>query len=376
MTEAERERYARQILLPGVGIEGQRRLARARVLCIGAGGLGSPAALYLAAAGVGTIGLADADTVDVSNLQRQVLYSTDDVGRHKLDAARARLASLNPHVDIKTHASFFDVANAAALVAAYDVVLDGSDNFPTRYLVNDACVLGGKPNVYGSIHQFEGQVSVFAAADGPCYRCLHPEPPPAGAIPSCAEAGVLGVLPGVVGTLQATEALKLILGIGDPLVGRLVMYDALRMRIREIALSKDADCPVCGPSPSIGELRRYDDGRCPTSSDSGDADGEMTVLELKTRIDRGAAPIVVDVREPSEFALCHLPGARSYPLGELSDRSDELPEDAEVVVHCKTGLRSRQAAAVLRGRGFTRVRCLKGGIVRWAEEIDPSMPRY
>jgi len=351
---------------------GQRRLKAARVLCVGVGGLGSPAALYLAAAGVGTIGLVDFDAVDLSNLQRQILHSTEDVGRSKLDSAAARLTALNPHVNVERHRSSFDAGNARTLVDSYDVVIDGSDNFATRYLVNDACVLAGKANAYGAIFRFEGQASVFAVPGGPCFRCLHPEPPPPGVIPSCAEAGVLGVLPGIVGTIQATEVLKLILGIGEPLVGRFLIYDALRMRFRELTLPKDPDCPICGVAPTILGLHSCE-AHC---QDLGLSSGAITVSELKARMDRGAAPIVLDVREPAEFHICHLPGARLIPLNELYRRSVEFPQDAELVVHCKSGGRSARAVALLRERGFQHARNLTGGILRWIDEIDPSMPRY
>ncbi|MGH9371422.1 MAG: molybdopterin-synthase adenylyltransferase MoeB, partial [Vicinamibacterales bacterium] len=326
MTSEELTRYSRQIAVPEVGIEGQSRLKAARVLCIGAGGLGSPAALYLAAAGVGTIGLVDFDAVDLSNLQRQILHSTGDVGRPKLESAKARLTALNPHVRIELHPTAFGPDNARTLIEACDVVIDGTDNFPTRYLVNDACVLAGRPNAYGSIFRFEGQASVFAIPGGPCFRCLHPEPPPPGVIPGCAEAGVLGVLPGIVGTIQATEAIKIILGIGEPLVGRFLIYDALGMRFRELKLPRDPDCPVCGQSPTIRELRRYDDS-CATAATS--IEREMTVRELKARMERDAAPFLIDVREPFEHGICRLPGARLIPLGALADRSSELPRDVE-----------------------------------------------
>jgi adenylyltransferase/sulfurtransferase len=376
MSPEELERYSRHLRLPEIGVVGQQRLKAARVLCVGVGGLGSPAALYLAAAGVGTIGLVDFDNVEVSNLQRQVLHSTADVGRPKLESAAARLAAMNPHVQVALHPAALDAGNARTLVEAYDVVLDGSDNFPTRYLVNDACVMAGRPNAYGSIFRFEGQASVFAAPGGPCFRCLHPEPPPAGVIPSCAEGGVLGVLPGIVGTIQATEALKLILRIGDPLIGRFLIFDALKMRFREIALRRDPECPVCGVAPAIRELRRseeYCDGGGVGSAELG---GTMTVGELKARMDSGAAPVVLDVREPAEFGICRLPGAQLVPLAELASRMDELPRDVELVVHCKAGARSARAVALLRANGFSDVRNLSGGILRWIDEIDPSLARY
>jgi adenylyltransferase/sulfurtransferase len=371
-------RYSRHLSLPEVGDEGQRKLKAARVLCIGAGGLGSPAALYLAAAGVGTIGLVDFDAVDVTNLQRQILYATSDVGRSKLQAAETRLTALNPHVRIESHAVALGVSNARDIIAAYDVILDGTDNFPARYLVNDACVLAGRPNAYGSIFRFEGQASVFAAADGPCYRCLHPEPPPPGLVPSCAEGGVLGVLPGIVGTIQATEAIKLILGIGEPLVGRFLIYDALRMRFRELTLRKDPDCPLCGTHPTIRELRELE-AYCSPVRGHGDTDvktDEMTVSELKARMDRGDAPTVIDVREPHEHQICRIPGATLIPAAQLASRLDEFDRSKEVVVHCRSGGRSSKAVAMMRDKGFTHARNLKGGVLAWVDEIDPKQPKY
>jgi adenylyltransferase/sulfurtransferase len=363
-------RYHRQMILPEVGIEGQRRLVEGRVLIVGAGGLGSPAALYLAAAGVGTIGLVDFDAVDETNLQRQILYGTPDVGRPKLEVAAARLRALNPHVDVRCHEEPFGVENARALVSAYDVVIDGTDNFPTRYLVNDACVMTGTPNVYGSVFRFDGQVSVFAAPNGPCYRCLHPEPPPAGLIPNCAEAGVLGVLPGVVGTLQATEAIKLIAGIGEPLIGRILLYDALRLRFREIGLARDPDCPVCGDAPTIRELVAYAD-TCETPVTGVD----MTVDELDRWRREGLPHVLLDVREPSEAAICRIEGATLVPIRTLGEHLDRLPTDRPVVVHCKSGGRSSRATAMLRSKGFD-ARNLTGGITAWAERIEPALTRY
>ena len=372
LTPRERQRYSRHLLLPEVGEAGQRRLKAARVLCVGAGGLGSPAALYLAAAGVGTLGLVDFDVVDFSNLQRQIIHGTADVGRSKLESARARIDALNPEVHVETFDAHFSVANAKTLVEAFDVIVDGTDNFPARYLVNDACVMYRKPNAWGSIFRFEGQASVFAAPGGPCYRCLHPEPPPPGLVPSCAEAGVLGVLPGVIGTIQATEALKLILGIGDPLIGRFLVYDALKMRFRDLKLPKDPDCPVCGLHPTITTLRE--------SAASCDAPGgrgpECSVRELKARIDAGRAPVILDVREPSEAAICRLPGSRLIPLGELPRRLGELDPSAEIVVHCKSGLRSARAVSMLLEKGFVRPSNLTGGILSWINEIDQSLARY
>jgi adenylyltransferase/sulfurtransferase len=372
LSPAERQRYSRHLLLPEVGEQGQRRLKAARVLCVGAGGLGSPAALYLAAAGVGTIGIVDFDAVDVSNLQRQIIHGTHDVGRSKIASARDRIEALNPEVHVETFAAHFSVANARTLVDAFDVIVDGTDNFPARYLVNDACVMYRKPNAWGSIFRFEGQASVFAAPGGPCYRCLHPEPPPAGLVPGCAEAGVLGVLPGVIGTIQATEALKLILGIGEPLVGRFLVYDALTMRFRDLKLPKDPDCPVCGVHPTITELRESG-----TVCEIGTGDSPVfSVRDLKARMDEGRALVILDVREPSEVAICRIPGSRLIPLGELPRRLDELDPAAEIVVYCKSGTRSARAVVLLREKGFSRATNLTGGILNWISEIDGSLSRY
>ncbi len=383
LTRDEVLRYSRHLTLPEVGVEGQQRLKAARVLCIGAGGLGSPAAMYLAAAGVGTIGLVDEDAVDVSNLQRQIIHGTSDVGRSKLDSATDRLREINPHTRIDAHDVRFGERNALDLVSAYDVIVDGTDNFPTRYLVNDACVIAGRPNAYGSISRFEGQASVFAVSHGPCYRCLHPEPPPPGLIPSCAEGGVLGVLPGIIGTIQATEAVKLILGIGEPLVGRFLLYDALRMQFRVIRLPKDPDCPVCGTHPTIREPRAYDDiDRCaaavstPGRTSMPAAMPDITVTELKARIDKGDAPMIVDVREPAEFEICRIPGAVLIPLGQLASRLGELDPAQEIVLQCKVGGRSANATAYLRRAGFARARNLTGGILAWIDQVDPSQPKY
>jgi sulfur-carrier protein adenylyltransferase/sulfurtransferase len=391
LSTAERQRYSRHLLLPEIGEAGQRRLKAARVLCVGVGGLGSPAALYLAAAGVGTIGLVDFDVVDLTNLQRQIIHGTPDVGRSKLDSARDRIASINPEVSVEAFREPLSVANARPLVEAFDVVVDGTDNFPARYLVNDACVLSGTPNAWGSIFRFEGQASVFAARGGPCYRCLHPEPPPAGLVPSCADAGVLGVLPGVIGTIQATEAIKLVLGIGEPLIGRLIVYDALRLRFRELRLSRDADCPICGTQPTITDLRETgafcetrvqpgsDQGQTgvrPGSDHHGSGLDDMTARTLRARIDAGTAPVILDVREPFEAAICGIPGSRLIPLGELPRRLDELNPADEIVVHCKSGGRSARAVGLLRERGFTRTVNLVGGILNWINEIDPSLTRY
>ena len=370
LTPGERQRYSRHLLLPEIGEHGQRRLKGARVLCVGAGGLGSPAALYLAAAGIGTLGLVDFDVVDFSNLQRQIIHGTSDVGRSKLASARAKIEALNPEVHVETFEARFSAANARTLVEAFDVIVDGTDNFPARYLVNDACVLFGKPNAWGSIFRFEGQAAVFAAPGGPCYRCLHPDPPPDGLVPNCAEAGVLGVLPGVIGTIQATEAIKLILGIGEPLIGRFLVYDALKMRFRDLKLRKDPDCPICGSHPTITGLQEYA-AVCTPASSTG-----MTVTDLKARIDAGSAPFILDVREPAEAAICRIPGAVLIPLGELPGRLAELDPSAEIVVHCRSGARSARAVALLREKGFARASNLAGGILNWIKDIDPAMSRY
>ena len=371
-------RYSRHLSLPEVGVEGQRRLKAARVLCVGAGGLGSPATLYLAAAGVGTLGLVEFDRVDVTNLQRQVLYGTSDVGRPKIEAARARLLDLNPALRVEAHPEPLAVGNALALVAAYDLVVDGTDNFPARYLVNDACVMAGRPNVYGSIFRFEGQASVFAAADGPCYRCLHPEPPPPGLVPSCAEGGVLGVLPGIIGTIQAAEAIKLILGAGEPLVGRFLIFDALRMRFRELKLRKDPDCPVCGANPTIRELRELDAYCTPARGHSEEpmAADDMTVTELKARMDNGDAPTLIDVREPHEHQICQIPGAALIPMAQVPSRLGEFDPNAEIVVHCRSGARSAQVVAFMKQRGFTNVHNLAGGVLAWIDQVDPTQQKY
>jgi adenylyltransferase/sulfurtransferase len=378
-------RYGRQLILPEVGVEGQRRLKAGRVLVVGAGGLGSPVALYLAAAGVGTLGLADFDTVDLSNLHRQILHGTADIGRSKLASASDRIAAINPNVAVRLHEGALTSANALDVIGDYDVVVDGTDNFPTRYLVNDACVLLGKPNAYGAIFRFEGQASVFAAKDGPCYRCLYPEPPPPGLVPSCAEAGVLGVLPGLIGTIQATEAIKLLVGIGESLVGRLLVYDALRLRFQELRLQKDPDCPVCGTHPTIRELVDYDSfcGIKPAEGEldrlpprAGDADFNISPADLKARMDRGDALFLLDVREPEEFKIGRLLGGALVPLGELAARQGELDPATEIVVYCHHGVRSANATAYLRSAGFPRARNLVGGIEAWSLTIDPTVPRY
>jgi molybdopterin/thiamine biosynthesis adenylyltransferase/rhodanese-related sulfurtransferase len=376
MTDDERIRYSRHLIMPEVGVEGQRRLNTARVLCIGAGGLGSPAALYLAAAGVGTIGLVDFDDVDLSNLQRQVLHGTKDVGRKKTESARDRLRDLNPKIEIETHDAQFTSANAIDLVARYDIVVDGCDNFPTRYLSNDVCVWAKKPNIYGSVFRFEGQSTVFAPhLGGPCYRCLFPEPPEPGSVPNCAQAGVLGILPGVIGMIQATEAIKLVLGAGDSLVGRLLYFDALKMKFREFNVRRDPTCPVCGDSPTITEPIDYENFCGMRAADNG-AIPAISVSELKRKIDKGEAMLIVDVREPFEYEIAHLANSKLIPLGELPDRLDELDRSREIVAHCHTGVRSALAVDLLQEAGFKNAFNLTGGIEAWASEIDPEMPRY
>jgi molybdopterin/thiamine biosynthesis adenylyltransferase/rhodanese-related sulfurtransferase len=374
-------RYSRHLILPEVGADGQRRIKAARILCIGAGGLGSPAALYLAAAGIGTLGLVDADRVDASNLQRQILYGTDDVGKEKLTAAAARLRALNRDLEIVLHAARLTSATATEIIAPYDVVIDGSDNFPTRYLSNDVCVFARKPNIYGSVFRFEGQASVFAPhLGGPCYRCLFPEPPPPGAAPSCAEAGVLGVLPGIIGLIQATEALKLIIGAGETLAGRLLHFDALKMKFREFSLRRDPQCPVCGDAPTIFEPIDYEQFcQGPAAADwfaAGDAIPTVSVRELKRKMDGGEAVTLIDVREPYEYEIARIAGSRLIPLGELEGRVAELPRTGTLVLQCHSGGRSEHAARLLQGAGFENVYNLTGGIEAWSLEIDPEVPRY
>ncbi len=378
----EIKRYSRHLIMPEVGVEGQRKLKAGKLLCIGAGGLGSPAAMYLAAAGVGTIGIVDFDVVDYSNLQRQIIHGTPDVGRPKLQSAKDRLNALNPNVHIETYEEALSSENALRLFAPYDVILDGTDNFPTRYLVNDACVLTGKPNAYGSIFRFEGQASVFATKDGPCYRCLYPEPPPPGLVPSCAEGGVFGVLPGIIGVIQATETIKLMLGAGEPLIGRFLIYDALRMRFRELKLRKDADCPVCGTHPTVTKLIDYEQfcGVAPhqlaaAAKPATSADA-LTARELKAELDRGETVQIIDVREPQEYQINKLPGSILIPLGDLQKRYVELDPNANIVTQCKSGARSAKAQEFLRSKGFTRVRNLTGGVLGWIDQVDPSQPKY
>ena len=393
LSNEEIARYSRHLILPEVGMEGQQKLKAAKVLCVGTGGLGAPLALYLTAAGVGTIGLVDFDVVDESNLQRQIIHSQSTVGQLKVDSAEQMLKGLNKNVNIVKHNTMLTSANALEIFKDYDVIADGTDNFQTRYLVNDACVLTGKPNAYGSIFRFEGQASVFATEEGPCYRCLYPEPPPPGLVPSCAEGGVLGILPGLVGVIQATEVIKLILGIGEPLIGRLLLVDALGMSFRTLKLRKNPDCPACG-THEIKELIDYDQfcgipkptetGPLEVSSHGKTADlpvvdgiPQMSVEQLKAEIDAGRKPFILDVREPHEYAIVNL-GAPLIPVGQLPDRVAEIPvaKDAEIVVHCKSGGRSQKASLALKAAGFTNVKNLAGGITAWAEKIDPSMPRY
>nr|HEV7954308.1 molybdopterin-synthase adenylyltransferase MoeB [Candidatus Acidoferrales bacterium] len=371
-------RYSRHLIMPEVGMDGQLKLKQARVLMIGAGGLGAPLGLYLAAAGVGRLGIVDFDVVDFTNLQRQVTFSTTDVGRPKSEAAKERLAAMNPAIEITTHETRLTSENALDLFKDYDIIVDGTDNFPTRYLVNDACVLLGKPNVYGSIFRFEGQVSIFGAPDGPCYRCLYPEPPPPGLVPSCAEGGVLGVLPGIVGSLQAVETIKLILGAGDPLIGRLLLFDALGMKFRELKLKKNPDCPLCGANRTITKLIDYEEF-CGIRGEEAPAAvttvPEITPRELKQRLDRGDDLFVLDVREPHEYQICNINGYL-LPLGDLPRRVNELDSSREIVAHCRSGKRSADAAEFLRKAGFRKIWNLKGGILAWADEVDPSMPKY
>jgi sulfur-carrier protein adenylyltransferase/sulfurtransferase len=380
LTREELQRYSRHLIMPEVGLDGQKKLKAARVLCVGAGGLGSPLALYLAAAGVGTLGLVDFDVVDSSNLQRQILYGTKDVGRPKLESAAERLRDVNPNVNVVPHEVRLSSDNALDLFRDYDVIADGTDNFPTRYLVNDACVLLGKPNVYASIYRFEGQASVFWAAKGPCYRCLYQEPPPPGLVPSCAEGGVLGVLPGLLGVIQATETIKLILGAGESLVGRLLLVDALGMSFRQLRLRKDPHCVVCGPNPTVTRLIDYEEF-CGIPRAKEEEKREMgvpaiTVQELKEKMDKGDAFVLVDVREPHEIAISQLPGSLKIPLGTLPANVNKLSTADAIVVHCRTGARSAKAVEFLMAAGFRKVWNLTGGIDRWAVEIDPTVPRY
>jgi len=379
LSKEEIMRYSRHLIMPEVGMDGQLKLKQAKVLCIGTGGLGAPLGLYLAAAGVGRIGLVDFDSVDLTNLQRQILFGTDDIGRPKIEAATDRLRNLNPDIQIDRFETRLTSENALDILKNYDIVVDGTDNFPTRYLVNDACVILGKPNVYGSIFRFEGQITIFGAPGGPCYRCLYPEPPPPGLVPSCAEGGVLGVLPGIVGAIQAAETLKLIIGKGEPLIGRLLLFDALAMRFRELKLRKNAECPACGGHPTITKLIDYaefcgvrgEEAASPAQS----AVPEIAPRELKSRLDRGDDLFILDVREPHEYQICNL-GGHLIPLGELSRRVSELDSSREIVAHCRSGKRSAEAVEFLRSAGFRKVLNLKGGILAWSDEVDPSVPKY
>ncbi len=370
-------RYSRHLIMPEVGMEGQLKLKAAKVLCIGAGGLGSPLALYLGAAGVGTLGVVDFDVVDYTNLQRQIIHSTADVGRKKLDSAAEKLKAINPYLDIRPFETRLDSSNALEIFRQFDIVVDGTDNFPTRYLVNDACVLTGKPNVYGSIFRFEGQASVFATKEGPCYRCLYPEPPPPGLVPSCAEGGVLGILPGLVGVIQATEAIKLILGKGEPLIGRLLLVDALGMKFRELKLRKNPDCPVCGTHPTVTKLIDYNQF-CGIRGEEAPVTTNVPAIEpqeLKRRLDAGENIFVLDVREPHEYQICNIKGYL-IPLGDLPKRVNELDSSREIVAHCRSGVRSAKAVDFLRQAGFKKVKNLTGGILAWADKVDPKMPKY
>jgi len=384
LSHEEIRRYGRHLTLPQVGLEGQKRLKASRVLLVGAGGLGSPLGLYLAAAGVGTLGLVDDDRVDETNLQRQVLYGTSDLGRPKVEAAAERLRDVNPFIEIETHRERLTAANARELVRRYDVVVDGSDNFPTRYLVNDACVLEGKPNVWGAILRFEGQLSVFWGERGPCYRCLFPEPPPPGMVPSCAEGGVLGVLPGIIGSLQANETLKLLIERGEPMIGRLLLFDALSLKIREMKLKKNRDCPICGPNPTQTTLVEY--STCPPTvagpeekddvGGNGEIPFEIQVEDLKAWLDEGREVTILDVREPYEHEICHLEGSRLLPMDDVAERWDELPGDRPIVALCHHGPRSGRVVAFLRSQGLTQATNLAGGIDAWSLRIDSSVPRY
>ena len=380
LTTDDLSRYSRHLILPEVGMEGQRKLKAARVLCVGTGGLGSPLAFYLAAAGIGTLGLVDFDVVDASNLQRQIIHSTKDIGRKKLDSAEEKLKALNPALNVVKHETMLSSANALEILKDYDIVADGTDNFPTRYLVNDACVLLGKPNAYGSIFRFEGQASVFATEEGPCYRCLYPEPPPPGLVPSCAEGGVLGILPGLVGVIQATEVIKLILGKGSPLIGRLLLVDALNMRFRELKLRKNPECPVCGENPTVKELIDYQHfcGIVPeTKEEKALKNGipQISVKELKQRIDAGEDIFLLDVREPYEYQIAQI-GGKLIPQNDVPQRLAEIPRDREIIIHCRSGARSQKIAEFLKQSGYPQVANVAGGILAWSDEIDPKVQKY
>jgi adenylyltransferase/sulfurtransferase len=380
LTSSDLSRYARHLILPEVGMEGQQKLKAARVLCVGTGGLGSPLAFYLTAAGIGTLGLVDFDVVDASNLQRQIIHSTKDIGRKKLDSATEKLNALNPSISIVKHETMLTSANAMEILADYDIVADGTDNFPTRYLVNDACVLLGKPNVYGSIFRFEGQASVFATEQGPCYRCLYPEPPPPGLVPSCAEGGVLGILPGLIGVIQAAEVIKLILGKGESLIGRLLLVDALTMRFRELKLRKNPQCPVCGSNPTVTQLIDYQHfcgivAESPEEKSVKNGIPQLTVKELKRRIDAGEDVFILDVREPYEYRIAQI-GGKLIPQTDVPNRLSEIDRNREVIVQCRSGVRSQRIAEFLKQQGYPRVVNLAGGILAWADEIDPRVQKY
>ena len=371
-------RYSRHLIMPEVGMEGQLKLKRAKVLCVGTGGLGSPLALYLAAAGIGKLGIVDFDVVDFTSLQRQVIHGTNDVGRSKLESARETIHEINPHVEVETYETRLTSANALDIIKDYDIVADGTDNFPTRYLVNDACVLLGKPNVYGSIFRFEGQASVFYAKEGPCYRCLYPEPPPPGLVPSCAEGGVIGVLPGIIGSIQALQTIKLVLGKGQTLIGRLLLFDALNLKFRELKLRRNPQCALCGQNPTITELIDYEEF-CGIRGEEHIPDTtvpEVTAPDVKKMIDEKKPFVLVDVREPHEFDICRIPGSTLIPLGDLPSRMNELNSADEIVVHCRSGVRSARAVELLMKAGFRKIHNLKGGVLAWADQVDPSMPKY
>ena len=373
-------RYSRHLIMPEVGMAGQLKLKNASVLMVGTGGLGAPLGLYLAAAGVGRIGLVDFDVVDFTNLHRQVIHGTKDVGRKKLDSAEESMLDINPNVKIEKYEVALTSENAMEICKNYDIIIDGTDNFPTRYLVNDVCVLLKKPNVYGSIFRFEGQATVFAYPGGPCYRCLYPEPPPPGLVPSCAEGGVLGILPGLIGMVQATECVKLIMGIGEPLVGRLMLYDALAMRFRELKLRRNPECPVCGDHPTITKPIDYEQFCGIPAQEpaplAGSSDAEIDPVDVKHKLEHGDKFLLLDVREPHEYLICNIPGAKLIPLGEVPQRIHELDSLQEIVVHCKSGVRSGKAADFLRQAGFKRVKNMKGGILAWSDKVDPSVPKY
>jgi adenylyltransferase/sulfurtransferase len=380
LTSDDLARYSRHLILPEVGMVGQQRIKAARVLCVGTGGLGSPLALYLAAAGIGTLGLVDFDVVDASNLQRQIIHSTKDIGRKKLDSAAEKLVALNPAINIIKHETMLTSANALEIIGQYDIVADGTDNFPTRYLVNDACVLLNKPNAYGSIFRFEGQASVFCTEEGPCYRCLYPEPPPPGLVPSCAEGGVLGILPGLVGVIQATEVIKLILGEGEPLIGRLVLVDALKLKFRELKLRKNPDCPVCGTNPTVTKLIDYNQfcgipQQDPMNTKTQNGIPQITAKELKARMDAGEDLFILDVREPYEYKIANI-GGTLIPQNSVLDRITELDPKREIIVQCRSGVRSQKIAELLAQNGFTKISNLTGGILAWSAEVDPTVQKY